>query len=133
MSGDPNEPSAGRGGCASETIHTAQSKRIDALMRDHRLTPSEKCVARVIFDRLCSSGVQTARISVKDISAAVRVSERKVQIACGQLNKLGYLIVHKHHGQVNRYSLPELPDASVLASAVRPEVASGLGDGHGAP
>jgi hypothetical protein len=74
MSGDPNEPSAGRGGCASETIHTAQSKRIDALMRDHRLTPAEKCVARVIFDRLGSSASGTAIILIREIATAAHVS-----------------------------------------------------------
>jgi hypothetical protein len=49
----------------SDTIHAAQSNRIDALMRDHRLTPAEKCVARVIFDRLCSSASGTAKILIR--------------------------------------------------------------------
>ena len=107
----------------TETIPTAQSKRIDALRHDHKWTPSEKLVGWEILNRLGSSANDTAKIFIREIATAVGVSERRTQTAGARLAELGYLIVRRRYGKANLYSLPKAPETTAPAAA-RAEVPS---------
>jgi hypothetical protein len=82
------------------------AEQISTVMRDVRLTSAEKCAAWMILDHLRSLNIDTAEISLKGISRAVHLSERKVRSACARLAELEYLIVRERRGRANLYSLP---------------------------
>jgi hypothetical protein len=81
-------------------------ERIAGVTRDPRLTPAERCAALMILDRSRSLNIETAEISLKKISSAAHLSERKVRSACARLAELAYLIIRERRGRANLYSIP---------------------------
>jgi DNA-binding GntR family transcriptional regulator len=78
-------------------------ERIAALMRDPRLTSTQRLVGCEIITRLNPG---PAEFVLKDIETTVHVSRRTIQSACARLVELGYLTIRERRGRANLYSIP---------------------------
>jgi Fic family protein len=84
-------------------------ERIAALMRDPRLTSTQRLVGCEIITR---SNAGPTEFALKDIETAAHVSRRTIQSTCVRLVELGYLTIRERRGRANLYSLPAAPETT---------------------